>query len=132
MFGVFGTIVYDGVKGALISQPFGVPSANEYPNHFCVADYEGMPRVPIGANAVNFNDAARNKRRATFVLQRCQFLDPKGALLVIFVVFAWLHVGVDFVGAFHDEAAVVVNGRTPVGEVTDTVISPLFVTPGHR
>jgi len=37
------------------------------------------------------------------------------------VVFAWHHVGEHFVGAFHHDAAVVVNGRTPAGEVVHTV-----------
>ena len=48
------------------------------------------------------------------------------------VVFAWHHVGEHFVGAFHHDAAVVVNGRTPAGEVVNTVLSPLVGVPGHR
>ena len=50
------------------------------------------------------------------------------ALLVIFVVFAWLHVGVHFVAAFHHDVAVVVNGRIPAGEVEHSVLSPLVRT----
>ncbi len=53
-------------------------------------------------------------------------------VLVICVVFAWHHVGEHFVGAFHHEAAVVVNGRTPAGKVVNTVLSPLVGVPGHR
>ena len=35
-----------------------------------------MPRVPMGANAVNFANSASNKFRPTFVLQGCKDIDP--------------------------------------------------------
>jgi hypothetical protein len=51
-------------------------------------------------------------------------------VLVVGVVFAWHHAGEHVVGAFHHDAAVVVNGRTPAGEVANTVPSPLVGVPG--
>ena len=37
-----------------------------------------MPGVTMGAHAVNFGNAANNKRRPSFVLQCCPDVDPDG------------------------------------------------------